>query len=80
MSDDDEEYEEVEYEEIPIYPETIPEAHVNAWDIARILALPALGLSQGFAKMFDQGYSLLIHMSEQHDAKKAAMEMEQALK
>jgi hypothetical protein len=80
MNEDNEEYEEVEYVEAEMYPEEIPQARVNGWDIARILALPALGLSQGFAKMFDQGYSLLIHLSEQYDAKKAAEEMEKALK
>lgn len=85
MNEDNEEYEETEYEDteyeqVPIYPEELPQASVNVWDIARILFLPLAGLAQGTAKMVDQGYGLLIHLSEQHDAKKAAEEMEKALK
>lgn len=78
-NDESEEYE-VEYEESETYPEEVPQAGANVWDVARILTLPLLGLSRGFASMIDQGYGLLIHMSETHDAKKAAEEMEKAFK
>lgn len=79
MNEDNEEFDEAEYEEVESYPEEVPQADVNVWDVARIMLLPLLGLSQGVAKMVDQGYSLFIHMSEQHDAKKANEEMEKAL-
>lgn len=76
MDDDNEEYEET----TQVYPEEPPQAGPNAWDIVRILTLPALSLSQGIAKMIDQFYGLLIYQSEVHDARKANEEMEKAFK
>jgi hypothetical protein len=68
---------EVEYEE---YPEREPQAGPNRYDVARVLLLPLLSVTQGYAKMIDQFYGLLVLQSEVHDAKKAAEEMEKAFK
>lgn len=62
------------------YPEEGPKAGPNIYDIARVLMLPLLGLTQGFSTMTDQLYGLLSLQSEVHDAKKAAEEMEKAFK
>lgn len=62
------------------YPEQAPQAGINRFDVIRILMMPAVGFAQGAAEMYEHLTLLFMHQSEIHDKKKAAEEMEKALK
>ena len=67
-------------EEVIQYPERAPQAGINRYDVIRILMMPLVGFAQGTAEMYEHLTLLFMHQSEIHDKKKAAKEMEKALK
>lgn len=61
-------------------PETVPQAAINGWDIARVLMMPLVGFFKGVDAMYDHLTALFIMQSEIHDDKKASQDIERLLK
>lgn len=62
-----------------VYPEEVPAAGINRWDLLRIATLPLTGLAQGTSLMLSQFHEYLIMQSQVHDERVEAERLNKAL-
>jgi hypothetical protein len=63
-----------------VYPEEVPAAGLNRWDLLRIATLPLAGLAQGTYLMLSQFHEYLIMQSQVHDDRVEAERLNKALR